>query len=98
LEALQLEGELLELGWFLGSNGVGISLGLGVFELFLLELGFALFDLLLVLFNFFLDVLDVLGNDVLLVGKSLGGSCALDSLSLGFFGDLHDGAGNISDT
>jgi hypothetical protein len=98
LKSFQLQAELLEFAWVLGSDGVGISLGLSILELFILELLLAFLDKCLVLGDFGLDVSDVLGNDVFLVSKSLGGSGAVDSSLLGLLGDLDDGACNISDT
>ena len=88
----------MEFAWVFGSDGVGISLGLSILELFVLELLLAFLDKGLVLGDFGLDVSDVLGNDVFLVSKSLGGSGAVNSSLLGLLGDLDDGACNISDT
>jgi hypothetical protein len=73
-------------------------LSLGVLKLFFLELTLAFFDKCLVLGNFCLDICDVLGDNILLVSKSLGGSGAVDSSLLGLFSDLDDSAGNIGDT
>jgi len=95
LKSFQFKGKFLEFGSILGSNGVGVSLSLGVLGLFILELGSAFLDQFLVLSNFLFQVRNVLGNDVLLVGESLGGSGALDSLALGILGGLHNGGGDV---
>ena len=85
----------MEFGNILGSNGVGVSLSLSILQLFILELGSAFLDLFGVLSNFIFQVSNVLGNDVLLVGESLGGSGALDSLFLSVLGGLHNGSGDV---
>lgn len=88
----------MEFRGILGGDGVGISLSLGILQLFILQLASAFLDQFLVLSNFLFQVVNVLGDDVLLVDESLGGSGTLLSLSLGLLSDLHNGGSDISDT